>query len=433
MNIYRTWNFSDNPFSTTALPPNETGRRLFVGRAREIKSFINNLNNWPSAVTVEGINGVGKTSLVNVALFEAYTDYFDEYNTTLFIPCNKVFQLSRDKSSEAFIDEIFIEIAQTLIKRSEELRVYGMPLPKGYYSVDKWLNSPHLSTYQANVVNLGFGRNSETNTSSGYEKHGFKNNIREWLSEIFPTQDYGAVVCVIDNLELLETSENARRTLESLRDELFSIQGVRWVFCGALGIINGLATSPRLDGILHKPIEVKGIDPKYIGDLFEKRVNFFKMPGKKTYLPLNFKLFEFIYEVLNNNLRNSLHICDQYCIEVSQLKCKPRNDKIKEIHFMKWVQTQSDDIYTSFTSLIKPRARKLFDDIIRFGGEFSPSDFEDLGFNSITALRPHVIDLERVGVISSTIDELDNRRKMIKVTPKGWLASYNSKGSLPNY
>jgi len=427
MNIYRAWNFIENPFSSNALQANETGKNLLVGRSREMKNLINKLNNGPCAVTVEGLNGVGKTSLVNVALYEAYTDYFDEFNQTLYIPCNKIFQLSREKSIESFMNEIFIEIAQTLIKRSEELKLYGYSLPKNSYSINKWLNSSHLSAYQASFVNVGIGKTIETNTSEGYEKSGFKNNIREWLTEIFPDPDYGGVVCVIDNLELLETSEQARRILESLRDELFNIDGVRWIFCGALGIIKSIASTPRLDGFLHHPIEVNGVDRKVIGELFEKRINFYKIPKKKTYLPLNSKLFEFIYEVINNNLRNSLHICDQYCLEVSQLKSKPRNDKMKEVVFMKWFQDQSNDIYTSFTSQIKPRARKLFDDIIKYGGVFSPSDYEDFGFNSITALRPHVIELERVAVLSSTVDEIDNRRKTIQVTAKGWLASYNSK------
>ena len=55
---------------------------------------------------------------------------------------------------------------------------------------------------------------------------------------------------------------------------------------------------------------------------------------------------------------------------------------------------------------------------------FSPSDFESFGYASLQALRPQIKGLEDVGLLVSTQDENDKRRKTIQVTAKGWLVRH---------
>lgn len=425
MNIYKDWGFYESPFNTGALQPNESGSTLLVGREKEIDQILRRLFNPPASVTVEGLNGVGKTSLVNVALYQAYLNFFNEKTRTLFIPCGKTFQLTAETSLEEFVSNVYIEVAQTLIRRSEELKNLGYSLPNNSVSIDKWLNSPHISTWQATLGPIGAGRNTETNTSDGFKESGLRVQIDGWLKEIFPTEEHGAVVCIIDNLELLETSEQARRQLERLRDEILTLSGIRWVFCGSLGIIKSVASTPRLEGYLHKPIEILSVERKYIRELFEKRIHYYSSESNSPgYLPLTSSDIDFLYEVLNENLRNTIHYCDQYCLYTADNNIKPSSDAEKTKYFFEWLQNESNSIMTSIEGQLRPRSLKLFQDVISYGGVFSPSDFEKFDFNSIPALRPQVLELERVALLSSTIDETDNRRKTIQVTPKGWLASY---------
>ena len=72
MNIYQEWGFRGSPFQTTALPPSKLGKRLLVGRNDEIELLLKKIYNPPKIVTIEGMNGIGKTSLANVAAFIAY-------------------------------------------------------------------------------------------------------------------------------------------------------------------------------------------------------------------------------------------------------------------------------------------------------------------------------------------------------------------------
>lgn len=68
---------------------------------------------------------------------------------------------------------------------------------------------------------------------------------------------------------------------------------------------------------------------------------------------------------------------------------------------------------------------KLFQDAItQFDGEFGPGDFTTLGFKSVQAMRPQVKALEEVGLVEAQKDDVDQRRKSISVTGKGWLVHW---------
>jgi len=140
MNIYQKWGFVDSPFQVTPLPPSELGEKLLIGREKELASLSKKLFNPPKIATIEGLNGVGKTSLVNVAAFKAFRDCYSGWNGPLLIPCNKVFQLDASKDADKFIDEVLMAVAQTLIDRAKGIQALGVSIKTG--PIDKWLNSP---------------------------------------------------------------------------------------------------------------------------------------------------------------------------------------------------------------------------------------------------------------------------------------------------
>ena len=423
MNIYREWEFLENPFRTIPLPSNKEGKKLLVGWEKESKRFLTRLHNPPSLVTVEGLNGIGKTSLINVSIFETYESFFTQKSEILFIPCERTFQLSSAKDPEEFIDEVLIEVAQTLIKRSEELKILGFTIPANSKQIDNWLNKTHIETFQGNLGPFGIGKSSETNTSKGFERSGFRASIRKWLEEIFPYGINGGVVCIVDNLKILETSSKAKKSIEELRDLLFNFPGIRWVLCGAQGIVKSLAATPRLEGLLHDPIDIYGIEQQYATKIFETRIEYSKS-DIEFYMPLTSGSFEVLFDVLHQNIRNTLAECDQFCMYIYDHSLQLKSESEKETTFISWLDNKSISNLESVKNQLKPRAIKLFHDIILHGDSFSPGDFSTFGFNSVPAMRPQIKDLEDVGVIQSSKDETDNRRKSIQLTSKGYFVGY---------
>jgi hypothetical protein len=65
--IWNAYGFRDSPYATAPVPANEEGQRLFVGRSKELRRLGLLLNSAATHPTIEGENGVGKTSLVSVA------------------------------------------------------------------------------------------------------------------------------------------------------------------------------------------------------------------------------------------------------------------------------------------------------------------------------------------------------------------------------
>ncbi|MEV4886301.1 ATP-binding protein [Chitinophaga ginsengisegetis] len=349
MELFKDWGVDENPFKTSPLEPNEDGTKLLIGRTDEIEMFNANLFNTPSLVTVEGPNGVGKTSLINVALYKCYENYYkwykeeDEKNEKerkrkrLFIPCYRNFQIDPLKNIEDFIDEVLTEIAQTLLKRAKDLEDLGFEIPDDSTSIDKWLNSPMISSFQATLGPVGMGFAEAVNSSKGFEKSGFRHKIKNWLQEIFPVKPGGGVVCTIDNLEIIGTPEFTKKNIEELRDSLFNISGIRWVLCGASGIVGNIASSARLKGFLHDPIEIKGVSTHCARSIYHSRIEYCSH-NDNFYIPLSEKAFIVLFDRLSHNIRNTFKYASDFCMytyyQMSDRKWKCESEK--DICFKEW-------------------------------------------------------------------------------------------------
>lgn len=434
MSIWTDNGFSQSPYDTDPVPPTAEGEKLLVGRELEVKILTNRITSSALHPTIEGDNGVGKTSLVSVVAYRLQQSFAAGGTGQALFPLSKTFQISPNASVDGLLRDVLYEVAHAFIKHHETLKLRGFSVPD-VDSINRWLNSPAFNSGEIGAQVLGIGgnvaRGSGPNTSSGFTESGFSATVSRWLRECFPSRQAGGFVCVIDNLELLETSQVARNLLEAMRDTVLSVPGLRWVLCGARGIVRTGASSPRLEGRLAEPMELKPVRDSDIELLVRRRIELYRVIDE-TVAPVGPEDFRFLYDLVNRNLRNSLKFCEDFSFWLYEQDGIGRNPDEYHRLLEVWLTEQADRALSA--TKLGERAWSVFDQLAKLGGGCSPSDYYRFDFNSSMAMRPHVKSLEDVNLVRSSIDETDKRRKTIMITPRGWLVRYAQTGyKLPDH
>lgn len=430
MSLWNELGFSDNPYSPRPITADEQGEALLVGRDKELKRLTTYLRSSATHPTLEGPNGVGKTSLVSVAGFRLKQDFIDQNHQQAMIPIAEPFQLTTEDTAASFKRRVFFKVAQTIIENHDLLKSRGFDVPDIEH-INNWLNSPVFSNvgggigvFQVGSINATKG--TTVNTGAGFTEDGFISAVSMWLKKCFPTAATGGFIAVIDNLELLETSKTARSLLEAIRDEVLGIHGLRWVLCGARGIIRSVASSPRLQGVIAEPINIDPIAHEHIQPLIAARLKYFKV-SDSAIPPVEANGFNHIYTIGNNNLRNAMKYSEDFSFWAVDNSLDGKSSEEKLTMLETWMQEVSSQ-YEQDTSGVGKRAWQLFDKLAEIGGSTSPSEFEIFGFESTQAMRPHLRALEESNLIESAIDESDNRRKTISISSRGWIVNYKRSG-----
>lgn len=460
---YAALGLTENPFIVHALSPDERGERLLVGRDADIQLVAQRLHKHGKITCLDGHVGVGKTSLVNVAAFRCYKAYLSGETPQLLIPSIVSFQLKKDGNVDDFCSEVFRGVAQTLLKYAAELRHFELPASLSLPHLNAWLNSPivqHLNVGGGAGFTIGvpgivqvnakgdMATSNQVNQSSGFSQSGFDALVRQWLNEIFSVQGNGGVVCIIDNIELLETAVSARRMLEALRDKLFTVNGLRWVFCGANGVIHSLAASPRLTAFLSTPvIDVKNIHPSEIPTLIRARLAEYSSDATKAEdsLPVELDDLKHLYFLVNSNLRDLLGLADEYCEHCATAGQPIRVREKKQAKFEKWLHKATVDRYLALLSRISSNAWAVLDIAMskQFSGTFGAGDYESFNQNSTVSFERSTFsrwlrDLVKLGLLTKSIDEEQSdeegfSRDVFTVTAKGALVQYARRKRNENY
>ena len=430
MNIWNMYGFSENPYSTKPVVGDELGEKLLVGRERELRSLLLRMTSTDTHPTLEGENGVGKTSLAAVAGYRLYQAWSQNESQQALIPMREPLQLTKSETAADFRRRVFMKVAQTFIEHADDLKARGHSVPD-ISSVNLWLNNPVAGGYGLGVSAPTLGgasanKTSIPNSSVGYSEDGFSSAIRSWLVKCFPTLSAGAFIGIIDNLELLESSKDARVLLEELRDDVLGLPGMRWVLCGARGIIRSAASTPRLHGVLAEPLEIKPVKEEFVGELIDARLGAFSIRDDLT-VPVDAAGFKYIHRVGNKNLRNAMKYSEDFSVWVADESVNITSPEKRVEQIERYMSKQSQEALSS-SYVVPPAAWQLFDQLARAGGQTSPGAFEEYGFDNHQAMRPYLKQLEESNLIESTIDDADLRRRTINITSRGWIVHHQRSG-----
>ncbi|KKB61111.1 hypothetical protein WM40_25075 [Robbsia andropogonis] len=398
-----------------------------------------------------------------MAAFECFQAYLKAETPQLIIPSVVSFQLKKEAGVDQFCAEVFQGVARTLIQYRDYLKDFdtkGLNLPH----LNAWLNSPIVQHFNSSgdltaglgvpgiasvAVRGGHSSSGQVNQSVGFAQGGFEAVVKAWLNEIFAVQGNGGVVCIIDNIELLETGVSARRTLEALRDKLFNVNGLRWVFCGANGVIHSLAASPRLTAFLNAPvIDVRNVHPSTIDALVKARLQEFSTDPDKAEdeLPISLDDIKYLYRLVNYNLRDLLGLADEFC-EFCMQNGKPvRVKEKKQEKFERWLDKATTERYQALSSRVSQNAWAVLDVAMSamFKGTFGAADYSSFNQNSTIPFERSTFgrwlrELVRLGLLTKSLDDDQGEdddgfnRDVFSVTAKGALVQYARLKKRENY
>jgi hypothetical protein len=173
--LWEELGFTTSPYATDPVPPTEVGERLLVGRGTELRQLRMLLSGAATHPTIEGANGVGKTSLVAVAGYQSRRAYDQGETSQLLIPLGQRFQITPGETVDVFLRRLYFALAQAFIEHRKELATRDVPDTD---EVHQWLNSPVFHSRGAGGSALGFGASGQSgespNTGDAFLEGGFK-------------------------------------------------------------------------------------------------------------------------------------------------------------------------------------------------------------------------------------------------------------------
>ena len=268
----------------------------------------------------------------------------------------------------------------------------------------------------ASAFGFGAGGARSLNNSSGFSESGFAETIRRELARLFPTPSAGGVVCILDNLELLGTSEAARHSLETIRSALLEVPSIRWVFVGSKGIITS-ARSRQLSGFIDSPIRLLPLTIDESVELVARRLAYWGT--NKAHPPVQPEDFRHLYKILGTNLRDSLSIAQQfakhYCSELVVAGLDLPSDSERPLYFQAWLADQADAALAE-ASGISPEAWDLFDGMCAAAGVVSV----EAGDSDLLA---RLAPLQAFQLVDLEADPAQASARIGTVTAHGWLCA----------
>lgn len=417
LNIWPSFGFSKSPYDTTELRPDAEGSQLLVGRDAEVKALQRRWYSSTQITTIEGPVGAGKTSLAGVAAFRAMQARLSA-GSDLIIPLGKTIQF--ESSTDDLKRKVLHEVAQTLLLHETTLKNHGHDVPN-LNDLRGWMNTPVFKGGSIGFSPVSAGKSTPgANSTTGFSQSGLEQVLSDILARTFPPSGSGSLVCVIDNMELLQTAGAARDCLDVLRDDLFNLPGVRWVLVGATSIVRTAISIPRLSGKVSNPVPVGPVSDDYISELVKRRIDHYKTRSD-YFAPVGPDDFHKLYLIVGRNLRETFKHSLDVAMWLADLQDAGKPFPLDPLE--SWIDTQGD--FSALTSKMSGAAQEVFDRLTAAdGGAISAADLADDPDSYQQKIRYRVRKLEEINLVETVGLDDDFRYKTVRLTALGWFTHH---------
>lgn len=303
--IWTEFGFSQTPYRTTPLAPNDFDYELFTSRARgESASFLTAMDsNSGSFVIVSGDVGIGKTSFVNIQQ-HLLANGGAEFGPTL-IPCFTSTPLGQEDTPVALARRFVHEAISNIERYCGQT---NQSVPTACAKVREWMFShkPMTSGYQITVGPLGIGRSVVVPPAVDATLETWRDVLQLLATE---TREHlsveGFVVCM-ENAENCEIHDLAK-LLMGYRDVLFVIEGIWWILIGPSHLYEQLTIADRRvsQRIKGSGIEMSHFTIEEFHDLIERRVKKYRKT-ETAVSPLSKNIHDLLFRASKGEVRFTL-------------------------------------------------------------------------------------------------------------------------------
>lgn len=302
--IWELYGLQTDPFTTSPilLKGGLISPESFMGRQEETKRLEKLFrSNGGSRSIVCGMQGVGKTTLVNMSrLIALNKGYFTPY---------KEIKVDANWNINDFIMNTISAIYSSLLtvnnsKKNQEMEKIISELRPIFDSYEKTDKSYSVSTP---VLGGGYGKTTAIN-------HPEMNTT--WLYETFETLieklrkklGFKEIIIHYNNLDTFdEDEEELKKLFNGIRD-FIQIPYVHFVFVGSPTTSSIIHSIPRVSNIINDtPINVEPLILADVQKIIEYRIKNCEINGMKSINPTNHDCIELLYNLHNGNLRAILN------------------------------------------------------------------------------------------------------------------------------
>ncbi len=377
-NIWADLGLDGNPYDPRPLSIDARGRKLFVGRAKTLDEFNILLSSTGGGmVIVEGGVGVGKTSFVNICLY-------DKLKSDSYLPCDKI-ELDGNMDVVQFVLSVFSNMFHSLekydrTKRLGRFSVHG----EARVLLSQTIQSSWSGSIQVLGTGGGIGRQKSTTAPTAVVLSSIIPVMSKWVSLVTNKLNYSAIVVPINNLDIVDDADIVD-FLNRVRDTLTGFNGVWWVLVGKpnlFSLLEGKASRVS-EMITGSPVKLSPLPKKEIHEMIELRIK--NLSKNKIKPPIPEKVIDILYDVSKGEARYILKRCGDLILKFHAKfpseKTIPEKTAIEMLSFMAREKIEAINLSSSDRKTLERMAKK---------GRFQNKSYKQFGkpsaqnFNHLT-------------------------------------------------
>jgi len=295
-NIWELYGLKENPFSTSPLLVKGGTIPIdsFVGRIEELKRISRLFGSrGGSRILVYGDVGLGKTTFVNVARYNAtkagFFTPFKEIATQSDWDANSFIlnTLSAIYSSIKIVEKKIID--DKIFKKLESVVDFGV--------IDK--------SFGIDVAGFGGNYSQTIRNPQVISQYTLQTFFQELVDEIAMKTEKDIIIHY-NNLELIP--EKKLRTIFENLGDFFQTKNVHFIFVGNLTTHSIIQSMPRLSSIMSDtPIVINELSLKEIEEIISARLKYLRIKDLTYIVPYKKEVLKVLYDLYGGNIRNILN------------------------------------------------------------------------------------------------------------------------------